>query len=95
MKYIGETGRTVTIRLKEHKNFLKCNLRDTSKYLNTAVVHHRVLNYELDMENTGIIYKSNSQSIRLVLESSLIQNSPNFKIASGNYSVDPVTVKFL
>ena len=94
-KYIGETGRTVTTRLKEHKNYLKSNLQDNSKYLNTAVVQHRALNHELDMKNAGIIYKSNSQSIRWVLESSLIQNSPNFNIASGNYSVDPVTVKIL
>ena len=58
-------------------------------------MQHRALDHELDMENAGIIYKSNSKSIRWVLESSLLQQTLNFNLSDGNYSVDPVTLKVL
>ena len=94
-KYIGETGRTVTERLKEHKMYLNGNLRDNSKYLEKAVVQHRALNHEIDIQNAKIVHKSNSLSERLVLESALINKIPNFNICSGKYTVDPITQRIL
>ena len=94
-KYIGETGRTVTERLKEHKMYLNGNLRDNSKYLDKAVVQHRALNHEVDIQNAKIVHKSNSLSERLILESSLINKLPNFNICSGKYLVDPITQRLV
>ena len=61
--------------------------------VNKSVVLQRALDHEWDMKNAGIIYKSNSKSIRWVLESSLLQKTLNFNLSDGNYSVDPVTLK--
>ena len=55
----------------------------------------RALDHELDMDNAGIIYKYKSQSIRCVFESSKLQNSLNFNISEGNYSIDPMTLMIL
>ena len=95
MKYIGETGRTVTERLKEHKMYLNVNARDPGKYVDQAVVKHRSLDHAVDIQNAGIIYRSNSLSERLILESLLISKLPNFNNCKGKYSVDPVTQKLL
>ena len=75
--------------------YLNGNLRDNSKYLEKAVVQHRALNHEIDIQNTKIVHKSNSLSERLVLESALINKIPNFNICSGKYTCDPITQKIL
>ena len=94
-KYIGETGRSGNERLDEHKRYLRRNLVNSNMYAEKAVVQHRALNHELDMKNASIIYKSNSRSTRLVLESSLIKSIPNFNISKGVYDIDPITLKLL
>ena len=94
-KYVGETGRTVTERLKEHRMYLNGNLRDNSKYLDKAVVQHRALNHDVDIQNAKIIHKSNSLSERLILESALINKLPTFNISTGKYCVDPVTQRLI
>ena len=75
--------------------FLNGNLRDNSKYLDKAVVQHRALNHEVDIQNAKIVHKSNSLSERLILESSLINKLPNFNICSGKYLVDPITQRLV
>ena len=60
--YIGETGRSLGLRIKEHTS-----MKDTKK---SAVANHRFLiGHEMDFESTSIIHKENSIFRRKMLKS--------------------------
>ncbi len=87
-KYIGETGRTFTDRMKEHQRAIR-NL-DTN---NAIAAHCHDLNHSLDLKNFEVLAKCPDHRLRRVIESAFIKtNSPaclNFN--SGFCSFDLIT----
>ena len=65
--YIGETGRDLPTRIKEHKN----NIRDL-KNDNGIASHFHSSNHRIDFVNANLIYKSNDCKTRKIIESAFI-----------------------
>ena len=70
--YIGETGRKLSTRIKEHKK----DIRNDKPF--SAIANHANNElHEIDFENGKIIYPCSDLVKRRIVESSLIINSDN------------------
>ena len=85
-KYIGETGRTLTKRLVEHKRDVK-----TGKESNACFIHLRDEGHVIDWSNAKMRHKSSNVYERKMLESLLIQKTPNFNLCEGHWRLDRLT----
>ena len=83
--YIGETGRNVETRLKEHKYaFRNCNMEN-------AVFHHAYQNNHcIDWNASKLMYKCNNYVKRKIIESVYIDQRQNFNLSEGTYKLDPL-----
>ena len=73
--YIGETGRSLTTRIREHKNdFVKHNL-------NNAMYVHAINNdHSFNLNDSKLVASVNDYHARKTLESSLIRFHNNFVV---------------
>ena len=77
--YIGETGRSLGLRIKEHTN-----MRDVNK---SAVANHRFLiGHDMDFQSTKIIHRENSIFKRKIAESLLISDGSVIQENSSSYT---------
>ena len=85
-KYIGETGRTLSKRISEHR-------RDVTngKESNACFIHLRNEGHVIDWNNAKMRLKSNNVFERKMLESILIQKTPNFNLCEGHWRLDRLT----
>lgn len=83
--YIGETGRNVETRLKEHKYAFKNYNTD-----NAIFCHAFQNNHCIDWESTRLLYKCNNYVKRKVIESVCIEQTRNFNLSEGTYKLDPL-----
>ena len=84
--YVGETGRTLAIRLSEHKRYVRFGA------VQSAVFHHvQDKNHNIDWPSAKLVYNSNDKKKRLIVESTLIKKLNNFNNMSGVCSIDPTT----
>ena len=84
--YIGQTGRSLQIRLREHQSYVRRRMHEK------AVFKHMFdTNHALDWGNSKFIYRSSNEKQRLVVESTLIQHLPNFNLMQGTSSVNAST----
>ena len=84
--YIGETGRTLATRLKEHKSYVRY-----AKQSSAIFNHVHSQNHNINWNASKIVYHSNDIKKRLIVESSLIQQIPNFNLMGGVCSIDRAT----
>ena len=75
-KYIGETGRELAVRLKEHKGAVSRNQTGSAVAKHCWEKEHR-----MDFNNSRIVYKSNNVSYRRVVEGAIIRE---VKVVEGN-----------
>ena len=68
--YIGETGRSLKTRLREHRNDIKNN-----KSASGIVNHVNEMDHEFDFDNAAIIFPSSNVSKRHIVESSIINKN--------------------
>ena len=93
--YIGETGRNLSKRIREHGNDIRA--ANTSN----ALFKHMLDNsgHQFNLRGAKIIYKSTSKPKRQLVESSLIASRPNCNLKPGDFPVDrlsaPAIVKSL
>ncbi|MEL7523226.1 MAG: GIY-YIG nuclease family protein, partial [Cyanobacteria bacterium J06553_1] len=85
-KYIGETGRTLAKRLQEHKRDVK-----TGKESNACFIHLRDEGHVIDWSNAKMRHKASNVYERKILESFLIQKTPNFNLCTGHWKMDRLT----
>ena len=78
--YFGESGRSWEVRLTEHK-------RDVKNYdTSNATFNHIIDNdHRINWNGAKLLYKANNYYIRRVVESSLINNYPNFNLSQGHF----------
>ena len=79
LSYVGETGRNLGTRKKEHA-------RDIRNWnVNSAIANHcwKESDRSMDLENSKIVYKSNNVKIRRLIEGVLIDSMPTIE---GNKS---------
>jgi len=77
--YIGQTGRTINTRIKEHSKSILPN----SKICSAVKDHVHQLDHNIDFKNTKVLMYSNTLSERLIVESYFIKRSNVF---TGNKS---------
>ena len=84
--YIGETGRDLSIRLKEH-------IRDVKdKKISSAPFNHFInTGHSLNYDNTQLIYKNSNVYKRHLVESSFINCNKNICI-NQNLGFAPVNI---
>ena len=85
LAYIGETGRNLETRVKEHRYaFQTCNLN------NAMFKHASENNHSINWDNCQLLYKCNNFKKRRIIESVCIQKFDNFNLNEGNFKLDPV-----
>ena len=88
--YIGQTGRTLEQRIKEHKYYV--SRADQEK----AVCQHvSATDHPPDWLGARMVYRSANEKKRLVVESSLIKKIPNYNLMGGAVSVDPSAAELI
>lgn len=81
--YIGQTGRNLATRIVEHKRSVRYG-QD-----NSAIFQHvQNQGHVIDWNNSSIIYKSNCNFGRKIVESSFINSTPNFNLSVGQWTPD-------
>ena len=85
--YIGETGRTLKERVKEHKSYI--TKADSTK---SVFNHMSSFDHNINFNNATELLFSSTYFERNFIESFLIEFSKNsnFNIQSGKYSLDPL-----
>ena len=83
--YIGETGRNLETRIKEHKYAIKsCNF-------NNAIFNHVYKeDHRINWNDSNLMYKSNDFKKRKIIEATCIQKYDNFNLNDGTYKLDPL-----
>ena len=83
--YIGQTGRDLSLRIKEHKYAVR-----TAKDTSALFCHVRATNHAIDWNNCVEIITNNKYFERLILESITIKftKDNNFNLSPGAYITD-------
>ena len=91
-KYIGQTGRTLATRLKEHKSYVRLAKPNSA----SAVFDHiSSQNHNIDWKSSKTVFSSFDIKKRLIVESALIQHLPNFNLMGGICTIDHATRNFI
>ena len=80
--YVGQTGRELSVRIQEHKSYIV--KRQTEK---AVFKHIRDKNHSVDFDKARYVFESGDIKQRLVVESALIQELPNFNLCEGASSI--------
>ena len=89
LSYVGETGRNLGTRKKEHA-------RDIRNWnVNSAIANHswKEGDHKMDLENSKIVYKSNNVKIRRLIEGVLIDSIPTIEGNKSFSKVDSINLK--
>ena len=81
--YIGETGRSVDQRLREHKYAARRGDNNNALFMHMSTNDHLI-----DWQNTEMLYKTSNLHKRKIVEAALIQSVPNYNLNEGNYKFD-------
>ena len=83
--YIGETGRDLATRIKEHKYAIR-----TANENNALFRHVRDQNHIIDWDSSVLMYKYNDYKKRKIVESFCIKKYNNFNLCEGTFQLDPL-----
>ena len=89
LSYVGETGRNLEIKKKEHA-------RDIRNWnVNSAIANHcwKEGDHKMDFKNSKIVYKSNNVKIRRLIEGVLIDSIPTIEGNKSFSKVDSINLK--
>ena len=81
--YIGETGRSLKTRIKEHQNDIKY-----SKPASGIVEHTHNMGHQFDFKKTNLIFPNSNKSKRHIIESSAIISNKQNCVNLNNGFVD-------
>ena len=83
--YVGETGRSLEMRLKEHRYAVR-----TKDSRNGIAVHADTNNHEVDWDAAKVIMFEEHQTKRKVLESLQINKQTNTTNLDSGYTLSPI-----
>ena len=86
--YVGETLKTLKVRLQQHKYLFRTASLNSSIYK-----HFLVSNHLVDWSRSFFIYNSNNKDLLRFIESVAIASIPNFNLSAGFCKVDPYILK--
>ena len=81
--YFGETGRSLNIRINEHKNEIR-----KGNDLNALFHHMESTNHAIDFQKKELLFCSEDYIERRIVESCLIDSRSNFNISSGHFKIN-------
>ena len=84
--YLGETGRSIDIRLGEHRN--ACSRGDNN---NAIATHSLGEDHRIGFSRANLVYNCNNIGIRKTVEGALISLNPTFKNNKSSTKVDCFT----
>ena len=88
--YLGETDRSLNIRISENKRYIRTGS------LNSAIfLHVKNHNHSFNFNDAEIVYKSSNKHNRLIIESALIKQYKNVNVMPGACSVDSFAMNIL
>ena len=88
--YYGETGRSLDIRIKEHKNDIR---RGNDQ---NALFHHmESSSHGIDFEKKELLFRSEDYVERRIVESCLIDSKNNFNISAGQFKINKILNKII
>ena len=90
LRYIGESGRGLSIRINEHKSACRRGQEN-----NMVAKHAWEMNHQIDWDNAKVIYKSNSIGKRRVVEGALTGLLNTFDNNKAFTSEDPITNRLI
>jgi hypothetical protein len=82
-KYIGQTGRDLKIRLKEHRGAVSRGDENNASYM-----HMELTGHDVDWNAATDIASKSNRSEREILEACIIKSLDVYNISPGVYSVD-------
>ena len=88
--YVGQTGRALDQRLKEHKYYVSRKDENKAVYQHVSATDHPP-----DWAGARMVYRSANEKKRLVVESALIKKLPNYNLMGGAVSVDPSAAELI
>ena len=88
--YIGQTGKTLDTRLKQHRYCVR-----SGQETNALFIHLRDTGHPIDWTNATNVLQNSSVIERNIIESSLIKKSwqSNLNLSDGLYRLDPIIIK--
>ena len=89
-KYIGQTGKSLDERLKQHKYSVR-----TASNSSALFVHVQEFNHNINWKEAKMLYQSSSLAERLIIESSLIKTCDVMNLHDGMYKIDNILMKSL
>ena len=90
LKYVGQTGRLLSTRLRENRDSVRLGRSYSALYKHVESTGHTI-----DFNHADFVYKSSNVCNRLVVESALIKSIPNFNNTEGAVSVDRCSTKLI
>ena len=90
MKYVGQTGKELSVRLNQHKYCVR-----TGQMSSALFVHMNNFNHQIDWANSNQIVNCKNIIKRNIIESAFIKVCPQsiLNISPGMYKLDPLIVK--
>ena len=83
LRYVGETGRSLEVRLKVHKDSVRLGRSN-----NAIFSHVQSTNHNINWSDVKLLYKSDKTYNRLIVESTIIKHVNNFNHLGGLCSID-------
>ena len=88
--YIGETGKSLEVRLKQHQSAY--NRADEN---NAMFIHAWNENHRIDWKNAKVIIKCDNAERRKILEAMEIKQNNTFNLQKSPIDLEPTTWKLL
>ena len=88
--YYGETGRSIDVRVGEHRSAMR-----KGDLKNACFKHFAATNHSIDFDNCQVVFQSENWYNRLVVESSCIVNLPNFKNMRSTLAIDKLSANIV
>ena len=88
--YVGETGRCLTTRLREHRDAVRLG-----RGRNAVYNHVFETNHAINWSESKLLYNSHNLNSRLIVESALIKSSNNFNNTQGVCSIDNLSTSLI
>ena len=89
-EYVGQSGRDLRVRISEHRGYARRHDR-----CKVVFKHMYDADHPIDFGGARWVWRSVNERERLVVESALMREVPNFNIMAGVSSVDAVCSKLV
>ena len=88
--YLGQTGRPLNVRLREHSKYILNRNKTAAVYRHASELLHGV-----NIADASLIYKAADYNKRVTIESLLLEETPNFNIMEGSTCISKASKELI